>query len=59
MARGGFPQLTEQQGTVMYKLMVKRLGRWEQVGFDHATVAGARSEAFLVWREYVFIVIPT
>jgi hypothetical protein len=42
----------------MYKLMVKRRGRWERVGFDHTSVADARLAAFHLWREYIFIVVP-
>jgi hypothetical protein len=41
-----------------YKLMVKRRGRWERVGFDHCTVEEARTAAFRLWREYVFLIVP-
>jgi hypothetical protein len=41
-----------------YKLLVRREGVWQEVGFRHLTLEGAREEAATIWQGYAFLVLP-
>src|ERR1700694_6233158 len=51
------PPLAKGIRRMSYKLMVKTRGRWECVGFDHATVEEARGFAFRVCLKCDFLII--
>lgn len=41
-----------------YKLLVKCWGKWQVVGFSHATLESARGAAMLEWPGLPFLVLP-
>lgn len=41
-----------------YRILIRRWGAWEQVGFDHPTIYSAYSEAETMLLGTAFIVVP-